>query len=224
MAVSSLACGNHTGRVRIGTRIRARPRNSGGFLCLQPQPGAFRRSSGAGPETLGHLPYRDERWGTVLVVFPAVATTLFGLLIGKLLITSRSMASKAKVIGGLEAGFLISGFTLSPIIPIEMKMWTTSYGLASAGVACLEFLFFFWLVDIVRYRRWSIVFLPFGMNAIFIYMLTSLVSISAGTDVFTGPIAVHLGRGGLLFQAIGTMAVEWLILFWMMKRKIFIKA
>jgi predicted acyltransferase len=168
-------------------------------------------------------PYRDEGWGTVLVIIPAIATTLFGLLIGELLMTSRSMASKAKIIGCMGVGFLILGFALSPVIPIEMKMWTASYGLASAGVACLEFLFFFWLVDIVRYRRWSIVFLPFGMNAIFIYMLTSLVSISAGTDVFTGPIAVHLGRGGLLFQAIGTLGVEWLILFWMMKRKIFIK-
>jgi predicted acyltransferase len=168
-------------------------------------------------------PYRDEGWGTVLVVFPAIATTLFGLLIGRLLMTSQSMSSKAKIIGYMGIGLLILGFALSPVIPIEMKMWTTSYGLASAGVACLEFLFFFWLVDIVRYRRWSIVFLPFGMNAIFIYMLTSLVSISAGTDVFTGPIAMHLGRGGLLFQAIGTLGVEWLILFWMMKRKIFIK-
>jgi|SRR6185437_3914641 len=168
-------------------------------------------------------PYRDEGWGTVLVIIPAIATTLFGLLIGELLMTSRSMASKAKIIACMGVGFLILGFALSPIIPIEMKMWTTSYGLASTGVACLEFLFFFWLVDIVRYRRWSIVFLPFGMNAIFIYMLTSLVSISAGTDVFTGPIAVHLGRGGLLFQAIGTLLVEWLILFWMMKRKIFVK-
>lgn len=168
-------------------------------------------------------PYRDEGWGTVLVIIPAIATTLFGLLIGELLMTSRSMASKAKIIGCMGVGFLILGFALSPVIPIEMKMWTTSYGVASAGVACLEFLFFFWLIDIVRYRKWAIVFLPFGMNAIFIYMLTSLVSISAGTDVFTGPIAVHLGRGGLLFQAIGTLAVEWLILFWMMKRKIFVK-
>jgi predicted acyltransferase len=168
-------------------------------------------------------PYRDEGWGTVLVVFPAIATTLFGLLIGRLLMTSQSMSSKAKIIGYMGIGFLILGFALSPVIPIEMKMWTTSYGLASAGIACLEFLFFFWLVDIVRYRRWAIVFLPFGMNAIFIYMLTSLVSISEGTDVFTHPIAVHLGKGGLLFQAIGTLAVEWLILFWMMKRKVFIK-
>ena len=169
-------------------------------------------------------PYRDEGWGTVMVVFPAIATTLFGLLIGELLMTSRSMASKARIIGCMGIGFLILGFALSPVIPIEMKMWTTSYGLASAGVACLEFLFFFWLVDIVRYRRWAILFLPFGMNAIFIYMLTSLVSISAGTDVFTHPIAIHLGKGGLLFQAIGTLAVEWLILYWMMKRRIFIKA
>jgi predicted acyltransferase len=88
-------------------------------------------------------PYREERWGTVLVVFPAIATTPLGLLIGELLMTSRSMASKAKVTGGVGVGLLTLGFALNPVIPIEMKMWTTSYGLASAGVACLEFFFFF---------------------------------------------------------------------------------
>lgn len=178
---------------------------------------------------LGHKhwdiwPYRDEGWGTVLVVIPAIATTLIGLLIGELLLTSRSLAAKAKIIGGLGVALLIVGFGLSPVIPIEMKMWTTSYGLASAGVACLEFLFFFWLVDIVRYRKWTIIFVPFGMNAIFIYMLTSLVSIKGGTDVFTRPIAAHLGKGGLLFEAVAALAVEWLILFWMMRRRIFVKA
>lgn len=168
-------------------------------------------------------PYRDEGWGTVLVVIPAIATTLFGLLIGGLLMTRRSLAYKAKIIGAMGVGFFAAGFALSPVIPIEMKQWTTSYGLASAGVACLEFLFFFWLVDIARMRKWSIIFVPFGMNAVFIYMLTSLVSISAGTDVFTHPIALHLGRGGLLFQALGTIGVEWLILNWMMRRRIFVR-
>lgn len=134
---------------------------------------------------LGHKhwdiwPYRDEGWGTLLVIFPAIATTLIGLVIGELLMTSRSLANKAKIIGGLGVTLLIVGFGLSPVIPIEMKMWTTSYGLASAGVACLEFLFFFWLVDIVRYRKWTIVFVPFGMNAIFIYMMTSLISVKQG--------------------------------------------
>lgn len=178
---------------------------------------------------LGHKhwniwPYRDEGWGTLLVIFPAIATTLIGLLIGELLMTSRSLANKAKIIGGLGVALLIVGFGLSPVIPIEMKMWTTSYGLASAGVACLEFLFFFWLVDIVRYRKWTIIFVPFGMNAIFIYMMTSLISVKAGSDVFARPIAAHLGRAGLLFEAIVALAVEWLILFWMMRRRIFVKA
>ncbi len=168
-------------------------------------------------------PYKDEGWGTVLVIIPAIATTLFGLLIGELLLTSRSMVSKAKIIGAMGVGFLIIGFGLSPIIPIEMKMWTTSYGFASTGVACLEFLFFFWLVDIVRVRKWGIIFLPFGMNAIFIYMTVSLISISSGTNIFIHPIAVHLGRGGLLLEAIAALAVEWLILYWMMKRRVLIK-
>lgn len=55
----------------------------------------------------------------------------------------------------------------------------------------LEFLFFLWLVDMIRWRKWSVVFVPFGRNAIFIYMLTSLISIKAGTDVFTAPVAAH---------------------------------
>jgi predicted acyltransferase len=168
-------------------------------------------------------PYRDEGWGTVLVVIPAIATTLIGLLIGELLMSARSLSYKAAVIGAMGAGLLAVGFGISPWIPIEMKMWTTSYGLASAGVACLEFLFFLWLVDMALLRKWSIVFVPFGRNAIFIYMLSSLISIKAGTDIFMRPIAAHLGRGSDLFEAAGALAVEWLILFWMMRRKIYVR-
>jgi predicted acyltransferase len=168
-------------------------------------------------------PYRDEGWGTVLVVFPTISTTLFGLLIGELLMISRSLSYKAAVIGGMGVGLLALGFGISPWIPIEMKMWTTSYGLASAGVACLEFLFFLWIVDIAGLRKWSIIFSPFGRNAIFIYMLTSLISIEAGTDVFTRPIAAHLGRGSELFEATAALAVEWLILFWMMRKNIYVR-
>lgn len=168
-------------------------------------------------------PYRSEGWGTLLVMIPAVSTTLWGLLIGELLMTSRSLGKKAAIIGSMGVGFLIVGFAITPLIPIVMKMWTTSYGLASAGVACLEFLFFFWLVDIVRWRRWGVIFRPFGMNALFIYMASSLISFDGGTGVFTRPIAAHLGRAGLLFEAIVTIAVEWVILFWMMKRKIFVR-
>jgi predicted acyltransferase len=168
-------------------------------------------------------PDKNEGWGTVLAYIPAIATTLLGLLIGELLQTSRTLVNKAQIIGGIGITLFAAGFALSPLIPIEMKMWTVTYGLASAGIACLEFVFFFWLVDIARFRAWTIIFLPFGMNAVFIYLFTSFVPVKAGTDVFTRPIAVHLGKAGPLTEAFGAILVEWLILYWMMKRNVFVK-
>ena len=90
-------------------------------------------------------------------------------------------------------------------------------------MACLELLIFFWLVEMAGYRKWTVIFRSFGMNAVFIHMLSSIIPIGVGGDVFTGPIATHLGKGGYLFQAAAIMAVEWLILFWMMKRRILVK-
>jgi len=133
------------------------------------------------------------------------------------------MGRKAAVIGTMGASLLILGFAVSPWMPIEMKMWTSSYGLASAGVACLEFLFFFWLVDMARVRKWGILFVPFGRNALFIYVATSIISFEAGTHIFTGPIAAHLGRGGPLLEAFAPIFVAWLILYWMMRRKVYVK-
>jgi predicted acyltransferase len=168
-------------------------------------------------------PGREQGWGTVLSTIPTISTTLFGLLIGELLLHRESKANKAKAIGGMGVLFLAVGLALSPVIPIEMKMWTTTYGLASAGVACLEFLFFYGLIDIAGYRKWSVFFIPFGVNAIFIYMLTSLIPIQTWTDIFANPIAAHLGRGGALLRTLTALGVVWVILFWMMRRRILLR-
>jgi predicted acyltransferase len=169
-------------------------------------------------------PYAPEGWGTILSTIPTIATTLFGVLIGKLLLSTRSKQSKARMIGGLGVLLLVLGYALSPVIPIVMKMWTTTYGLASAGWACLMFLLFFWFVDIRGYRKWTLLFVVIGVNPIFIYMATSILPIHDLVRIFTNPLAGRLGAGGAAFNALSILVVEWLILFWMYKRRIFIKA
>ena len=169
-------------------------------------------------------PYAFEGWGTILSTIPTVSTTLIGLIVGELLRSERSRQKKAQMIGGLGILLLILGFGLSPIIPIEMKMWTTTYGLASAGCACLMFLLFYWLVDIRGYRKWTLFFVVIGMNPIFIYMTTSILPIEKLVGAFTNGIAGHLGSAGPAFNALWVFVVEWAVLFWMYKRKIFIKA
>jgi predicted acyltransferase len=169
-------------------------------------------------------PYAPEGWGTVLSTTPTISTTILGLLLGELLMSGRSKQTKARLIGEIGLLCLALGYVLSPFVPIVMKLWTTSYGLATAGWACLMFLFFYWVIDVQARRMWSFPFAVIGANAILIYMFRSLIPLGSMVGVFTQGVARLLPRSAVLTQEVGVIVVEWLILFWMYKRRIFIKA
>ncbi len=172
--------------------------------------------------TLGRV--LPEHWGTVICTLPTISTTILGMLLGELLMTNRSSASKMKIIGLVGLFGVVLGWALNPVIPIVMKIWTTSYGLASAGFACLMFLFFYWLIDVRGSRKWAFPFLVIGMNAVAIYMSESIIPWSKTVAIFTHPLAGTLGSFTPLFHAIVVLTVEWLVLYWMYKRKIFLTA
>jgi predicted acyltransferase len=169
-------------------------------------------------------PYAPEGWGTVLSTIPTISTTILGLILGKMLMMPHlSLKRKAGIIAMTGASCFGLGWALSPLIPVIMKLWTTSYGLASAGVACLEFLFFFWIIEVQQYHRWSLLFIPFGMNALFIYMFASLIPLHQWVSIFTGGLRNTWPRLEPMTTAVLVLAVEWLMLSWMQKRKIFIR-
>jgi predicted acyltransferase len=166
--------------------------------------------------------YPGDPWGTVICTLPTISTTILGMLIGEWLMSARSKETKVKMIAG--AGFLCLalGYGLSPIIPIIMKIWTTSYGLVTAGWACLMFLLFYWAIDVRGHRGWTLPFVVIGSNAVFIYMFSSIVPLPQWVGIFTH--ALVGGAGEPLVRAIIILAVEWVMLFWMYRNKIFIKA
>ncbi len=165
-----------------------------------------------------------EHWGTVICTLPTISTTILGMLLGELLMTKRSAADKMKIIGAVGLSAVVLGWALNPVIPIVMKIWTTSYGLASAGFACLMFLVFYWLIDVRGYRKLAFPFVVIGMNAVAIYMSESIIPWSKTIAIFTQPLAGALGSLTPLIHAIAVLTVEWLVLYWMYKRKIFLTA
>jgi predicted acyltransferase len=165
-----------------------------------------------------------EHWGTVICTLPTISTTILGMLIGELLMTGRSAAYKMKIIGLVGISGVALGWALNPVIPIVMKIWTTSYGLVTAGWACLMFLFFYVVIDVRGYRRWAFPFVIFGVNAVAIYMSQSIIPWHKTVAIFTTPLAPTLGSFEPLLEAIVVLAVEWLVLYWMYKRKIFLTA
>jgi len=169
-------------------------------------------------------PYAPEGWGTILSTLPTISTTLLGLLIGVTLRSGRAARAKLRFLGGAALVCLAAGYAISPFVPIVMKMWTTSYGLVSAGWACLMFLIFYVIVDVWSHRKWTFPFVIIGANAVFIYMFTSILPVYHLVGIFTEGIAAALGSGGPLFSAACVLAAEWLLLFWMYRRKLFLRA
>jgi predicted acyltransferase len=165
-----------------------------------------------------------EPWGTVLSTLPTISTTLLGLLIGEWLMSARSKESKAKMIAGTGLLCLAAGYALSPFVPVIMKIWTTSYGLVSAGWTCLMFVLFYWVIDIRGHKKGSPLFVVIGSNAVFIYMVASIVPLHDWVSIFTRSVAGASAHLEPLLRAVMVLIVEWLILRWMYRNRIFIKA
>ncbi len=166
----------------------------------------------------------QEGWGTVLSTLPTISTTILGLLIGGLLMSRRSQRRKMAVIALTGIGAVALGLALDPVVPVVMKLWTTSYGLLSAGWACLLFLLFYGFIDVLGFRKWAFPLVVIGVNALAVYMGRTLVPLTRIVGIFTADAARELGAAGPMFRALAVLVVEWLILYWMYKRKIFLRA
>jgi len=167
-----------------------------------------------------------DGWGTLLCTVPTISTTMFGVMIGELLRSSRTSKNKMAVLGIVGTGGVLVGLGLHySFLSSIMKLWTSSYGILSVGWACLMLLFFYWVVDVLGWRNWGFGFMVIGMNAIAIYMGVSLFGshISRMLKIFIDGTVNLLGVVGPLFEAACIFGVRWLILFWMYRRRIFIK-
>jgi len=165
-----------------------------------------------------------EGWGTALSTIPTISTTILGLLFGELLLVGKGARFNAKVIALTGIGCILAGVALSPWIPVIMKLWTTSYGLTSAGWAALLFLAFYWVIDVMGYRAWTLPLAVIGVNALTAYLGPSIVPVPRLTNPFIKPLAAHAGAFGPVLTTGAVLLAGWLTLFWMYRRKIFLRA
>ena len=159
------------------------------------------------------------------------AHTIWGVLVGKLLMDESESMKKVQVlaISGLIALILGYGMDLTGITPIIKRIATTSFVLASGGWCLLTLAALYWLIDIKGYKKGLSVFTVIGTNPIFIYMFSNTV----GGQWFNGYVAIYVA--GLLhwtamselwlhaITALVVLALEWSICFWLYTRKIFFK-
>lgn len=134
----------------------------------------------------GHLYQEAPLYDTrdpegLLSDIPAIGTTLLGLLTGLWLGSARTARTIAAGLAAGAALCLATGFLWSIWLPLNKKMWTSSYALAAAGWSLAALALVYWVVDLRGWGRegwtkklaWP--WLVFGSNAIAAYMISELL-------------------------------------------------
>jgi predicted acyltransferase len=175
-------------------------------------------------------PFLYNRGGYLTLNFiPSLATMIFGLLAGGLLRSERAAKDKLRVLvvygmSGVAIGALLHAFGLCPLVK---RIWTPSWAIYSAGWVTLMLAGLYYVVDLKGYRRWTFPFLVVGMNSIAMYVL---VHVAVG--YISRALRIHLGRRAFEFPTptfapinvgAATLVILWLMLFWMYRRKIFLR-
>jgi predicted acyltransferase len=184
------------------------------FLNLFPreQPFAF---NGGGYATLSFI--------------PTLGTMILGLVAGGVLRSERPPMARVRwllVAGliGLFSGWLLGALGICPVVK---RIWTPSFTLWSGGVCFLSLAGAYYVIDVLGWRRWAFPLVVIGMNSIAAYCLYELCARFIGENLTT-----HLGAAAFraagdpylsFLHGVAVVLTLWLVLFWMYRRRIFLR-
>ena len=136
----------------------------------------------------------------IVSTLPAIATVLFGIMAGHILRMKRSLTQRAMCLFAVGVLLLAAGQVCNIWLPINKKLWTSSFSIFMAGLDFVIFAAMVWLVDVRGYRRFTKPLVIMGMNAITVYMVSELldqvfnaIKFSSGGQVVT----LHAWLGSL---------------------------
>jgi len=136
----------------------------------------------------------------ILSTIPALATTLFGVFAGLLLVARRGAMERVAQIFVYGSVLVICGSVWGWFFPINKAIWTSSYAVFTAGLAAVGLALCFWFFDIREERRISQVLIVYGVNAIALYVGSGVLARTLGY-IKIGGISLQRHLFDLLFAS-----------------------
>jgi heparan-alpha-glucosaminide N-acetyltransferase len=166
---------------------------------------------------------------STLSFIPTLATMILGLIAGGWL---RQPVSAGRKLGQFAVAgllFLALGFGLDyfGICPNVKRIWTPSWVLFSGGWCFLIMAAFFSLLDAVGWEKWAFPLRVIGANSIVAYCMAEVWQ-----DFIIRAYRTHVGDNFFkqwgdayapLAMGIAVLLTYWLILFWMYRKRIFVR-
>jgi predicted acyltransferase len=175
-------------------------------------------------------PFTHNGGGYATLSFiPTLGTMILGLIAGGWL---REPGSPWKKVGRfVVAGVVLLALGVAAdyfgVCPIVKRIWTPAWVLFSGGWCFLLLAGFYAVIDAVGLKAWAFPLVVIGMNSIAAYCIAHLFH-----SFIVSSFHTHLGREffrrwGTPYEHFATgvavLAVYWLILFWMYRRRVFLR-
>jgi predicted acyltransferase len=119
-----------------------------------------------------------EGW---LSTIPAIGTVILGMLTGTLIRSELAATKVRNILFGAGVAGIVSGYIWNVFFPINKNMWTSSFVLLAAGIACVLLSLTYWIFDVAQLQKTSKAtrvlswpWLVFGSNAIVAYVTPSI--------------------------------------------------
>jgi heparan-alpha-glucosaminide N-acetyltransferase len=163
-----------------------------------------------------------------LSFIPTLGTMILGLIAGEWLRASAPAVPMRRLVLAGVAGLALGGLLhVTGLNPVVKRIWTPAWTLFSGGWCFLLLAAFSWVIEVRGYRRWAIPLVVIGLNSIAAYLIAHLLE-----DFIVDAFRIHLGAP--IFASFGdavepfvrglvVLAIYWLILFWMYRRKLFLR-
>lgn len=120
----------------------------------------------------------------LLSTIPAICHVLTGFCCGELLLSTKDNYERINRLFIIGTIMTFLGFLLSYGCPINKKIWSPTFAIATCGLAAILLALLIWIIDIKGHKKWSIFFESFGVNPLFIYVAAGVFSILLGSTLF----------------------------------------
>jgi len=173
-------------------------------------------------------PFVENGGGYLTLSFiPTLGTMILGLAAGQWLRAAPAIPMRRLLAAGgigITAGLLLHFAGINPIVK---RIWTPAWTLFSGGLCFLFLAAFCWLIEVKQWRRWAFPLVVIGTNSIAAYLIAHLWE-----QFFLDTFRIHLGPHAFAFlgapyepllRGIAVLAAYWLVLYWMYRRKLFLK-
>jgi predicted acyltransferase len=160
-------------------------------------------------------------------VFNGAALALLGMCAGAFLKAKEFTKARKAVVLALSSVVLLAiGFLFTGVMgdQIVKKLWTSSFVIFTAAYSTAMLALFFWIVDVMGWKKWTLPFREVGMNSITIYLMMMLGILASLASFLSSGLAKWVGAPwNAVVIACARLFVSWLIVHFLYRHKIFLR-